>query len=143
MTQPTDFAGVLALLLAQLAPYLVSGPLLSHAIEQFKFIQDKSVPNWIKIGFAGLVALGAIFVNSLLTGAYTGGATFGVYLTSTLQQAGLLLSTMTFVNITVSDFVPSFSTWISGVFANVVAAITKIIHPSPAPVVTSTSGPAA
>jgi hypothetical protein len=136
LTPPSDFAGVLALLLATIAPYLVSGPLLSHAIEQLAFIQDKNVENWIKIAFAGAAALGAIFANSLLTGAYAGGATFGTYLASTLQQAGVLLGTMTFTNVAVSDFVPSFSKWISGVFANIVAAITKIIHPN-APVNTA------
>lgn len=127
--QPTDFAGVLALLLAQLAPYIVSGPLLSHVIEQWEIIKDEKTPNWLKVAIAFGVALVAVFANSLVTGAYGGGANFSVYLQATFQQAGLLFGTMTITNVSASSFVPSLADWVSGLFSGVVAAITKVIHP--------------
>ena len=130
MNPPTDFSQVLALLLAQLAPYIVSGPLLSHVIEQWQIVKAPETPNFVKIGIAFGVALAAIFANSLVTGAYAGGANFSVYLQATLQQAGLLFGTMTITNVSASSFVPSLADWVSNLFGNVVAAITKVIHPN-------------
>ncbi len=131
MTPPTDFAGVLALLLATVAPYLVSGPLLSKVIDEFPIIKNSATPNWLKVAIAFGVALVGVLGSNVISGGYAGGANFGVYLQATLQQAGVLFGTMTFTNVAMSDFIPSFGDWVSGLFSGVVSAIAKIFHPAP------------
>lgn len=119
MNPPTDFSQVLALLIAQFAPYLISGPILSHALAQFKFMDEKATPDWIKIGVAALVALAGVFLNNLVSGQYSGGAQFGAYLSTTVQQASLLFGTMTLTNVSMDNFLPSLGDW----FVKLVATI--------------------
>lgn len=119
MNQPTDFTALIGLLITQFAPYLISGPLLSHALAQLKFIDNKETPDWQKIGLAALVAIGAVFLNSLVTGGYGNGIAVGVAMQNTFQQAALLLGSMTIANVTMDNFLPSLSEWLVKVIATV------------------------
>lgn len=117
--------GLLVPALAQFAPYLISGPALSHIIAQWKIIDDAETPDFVKLGIAfGVALLGTVGAN-ILTGGYAGGAAFGTYAASTLQSAGLLWGTMTIANVTTDKFIPSLATWFSDTVTRIIVAIRK------------------
>lgn len=139
MNPPTDFAQLLPFILVQLAPYLVSGPALSHLIGSWDIIKKAETPDFVKIGIAFVVALGGVVGANLIAGSYAGGATFGTYAQSTLHDAGVLWSTMTITNVGLDKLVPSFADWSATTLTRLIVAVRKgvdtlINQGKPAPV---------
>lgn len=125
--QPTtpDLSQTLLSILAQFAPYLVSGATLSHVIAQWQIIDKPETPDWLKIAIAFVVALIGTALSNVLTGGYADGNTFGVYAAATLHQAGLLFGTMTLANVSTDKFIPSFAQWSADTLTRLIVAVRK------------------
>lgn len=132
MTQPTSPAELFAYLIAILAPYLISGGIIRQAVEMLPFIKNadptKELPPWAKFAFVYAICLGGTAINYALTGHYSG-LDFGTSVTTTFSVATTVAGATQIVHFG-PDVVQSFGNWVSGLFAGVVAAITKVIHPA-------------
>lgn len=132
MNQPTNPAELLSYLIALLAPQLVTGAIIRQFAEMLPFIKNtdetKELPPWGKFVFVYGLCLGGAILNSLLTGRYSG-VDFGTAVTSTFSLATTAAAATQIIHFG-PDVVTSFGNWMSGLFGNIVGAITKIIHPS-------------
>lgn len=138
MDNPTTLADLLPYLLHLVAPYLISGPILSHALEQIPFFLDPpddahpegKYPDWLQISAVYLICLFLVIVNGVLSGAYATGLT-GDLIRTTFANATAFMAMVTLPHLAVNQFLPSIATFLSGLFAGVIAAISSIIHPPP------------
>lgn len=125
MDKPTDFGQLIPIILAQLVPYLLSGPALSHLIGSWDIIKKPETPDFLKMAIAFAVAIAGVVGSNLVAGSYSGGAAFGTYVQSTLHDAGLLWGTMTIANVSLDKFIPSLADWGATTITRFIVAIRK------------------
>lgn len=138
MDNPTTLADLLPYLLHLIAPYLISGPILSHALEQIPFFLDPpdethpegKYPDWLQITGVYLICLLLVIVNGALSGAYATGLT-GDLIRTTFANATAFMAMVTLPHLAVNQFLPSIAAFLTGLFSGVVAAISNIFHPAP------------
>ena len=130
MTNPTDFSQLLPYILNLLAPYLLSGPMLSHALEQLPFFDDPDDkwPDWLQIGVIYVICLGLVIANGILTGVYANGLT-GVLIRDTLANATAFISMVTLPHLAINQFLPSLAKWLGVLLGQVGVFISGIFHP--------------
>lgn len=137
MTPPTDLTQLLPYLVALLAPYLISGTLISQFAEQLPFIhstdpQKKEWPDFAKVVFVGGICWLLSIAHDALTGQFASGIT-AANLNAAISAGTLLAAGTQVWHLGRNNFVPSLLTFVIQFVATIGQAIgnviTSIIHP--------------